>query len=104
MVQELSNNKYKELLNSDKVVVIDFYADWCVPCKTLAPTLNTISEECSKAEIVKYNTEEDELNLTSKYGIRNIPTLIFIKDGEPVDRLTGFRSKDSIISKIDSLI
>ena len=104
MVQELSNNKYKELLNSDKVVIIDFYADWCVPCKTLSPTLDTILEECNKTEIVKYNTEEDELGLTSKYGIRNIPTLIFIKNGEPVDRLTGVRSKDSIISKIDSLI
>ena len=52
MVQELSNNKYKELLNSDKIVVIDFYAEWCVPCKTLSPTLDTISEENDKVEIV----------------------------------------------------
>jgi thioredoxin 1 len=104
MVQELSNNKYKELLKSDKVVVIDFYADWCVPCKTLSPTLDAISEEIDRAEIVKYNTEEDELDLTNKYGIRNIPTLIFLRNGDPVDRLTGVRTKDSIISKIDSLI
>lgn len=104
MVQELSNNKYKELLNSDKIVVIDFYAEWCVPCKTLSPTLDTISEENDKVEIVKYNTENDELDLTNKYGIRNIPTLVFLKGGEPVDRLTGVRTKDSIISKIDSLI
>lgn len=104
MVQELSNNRYEELLKSDKVVVIDFYADWCVPCKTLSPTLDVISEEIKDAEIVKYNTEEDELDLTNKYGIRNIPTLIFIKNGEPVDRLTGVRTKESIISKIDSLI
>jgi thioredoxin 1 len=104
MVQELSNNKYKELLNSDKIVVIDFYAEWCVPCKTLSPTLDTISEENDKVEIVKYNTEDDELDLTNKYGIRNIPTLVFLKGGEPVDRLTGVRTKDSIISKIDSLI
>jgi thioredoxin 1 len=104
MVQELSNNKYKELLNSDKIVVIDFYAEWCIPCKTLSPTLDTISEENDKVEIVKYNTEDDELDLTNKYGIRNIPTLVFLKGGEPVDRLTGVRTKDSIISKIDSLI
>jgi thioredoxin 1 len=92
-----------EIQNSKKLLVVDFWAEWCGPCKALAPTLTALSEENQdKAEFVKLNVDEDPESAT-QFKIRGIPTLVFIKDGKVLDSLVGNQSKEAIQSKIRSL-
>ena len=87
-----------------KLKVLDFYADWCAPCKAMIPTINSLIEEYNKegsdVEIRKINVDV-ESELTQKYEIRGIPALVFVKDGETVATLTGAQSKDKILNKIN---
>jgi len=93
-----------EVLSTSQPVVVDFWAPWCGPCRVLSPTVSEIAEEYEgKATVAKCNVDDCE-DVAVKYGIRNIPTLIFFKDGQPVDRTVGLVSKQEIASKIDSLI
>ena len=91
-----------DVLNSEKPVVVDFYADWCGPCRALAPTLDTISDENSDVVVAKVNIEENN-DLANKYGVRSLPTLVFFKDGKPAGILVGLQSKDTILSKLEEL-
>jgi thioredoxin 1 len=88
-----------------KVEVIDFYANWCGPCKVLTPTIDSLISEFSDNELVtikKLNVDEDP-ETTEKYNVRGIPTLVFLKDGEEAARFSGVQSKDKITSKIQEL-
>ena len=87
-----------EVSKSKKLIFIDFYADWCGPCRMLAPVL----EQVTGAKIVKVNTDENA-GLASKHNISSIPKLLFMKDGQIVDQLIGLVSKQAIQSKIDAL-
>ena len=91
-----------DVLTSDKPVLVDFYADWCGPCRALAPLLDTIAEETPDAVVAKVNIEENEA-LAQKYGIQSLPTLMFFKDGKPAGVLIGMQSKDTIIKKLEEL-
>lgn len=82
------------------VVLVDFWADWCMPCKMMAPILNDVAEESGKkATVYKLNVDEQQ-QVAAKYGIRNIPTLILYKDGREVERIIGVKQKDYILSRI----
>lgn len=88
-----------------KIEVIDFYANWCGPCKALAPTIDSLMSEYSENESVtikKLNVDEDP-ETTSKFNVRGIPTLVFLKDGEEAARFSGVQSKEKIASKIQEL-
>lgn len=98
---KITDDNYTEILSQDKLVVIDFWATWCGPCQRLSPIIEQVAEEyAGKAIVGKYNTENDE-ELVEKFGIRNIPTILFVKNGEVVDRLSGAVNKLKITDTID---
>lgn len=94
-------NFQEEVLKSDKPVLVDFYADWCGPCKMLGPILEDLTKEYEgKWKIGKCNVD-DSPEITMQYGIQSIPTILFIKDGQVVDKTFGFQSKDALKAKLD---
>ena len=93
-----------EVLQSDKLVVVDFWAPWCGPCRLVGPILEEIAvDNDSKLKVVKVNVDENPA-LTQRYGIRGIPTMMFFKGGEAVEMTVGAAMKDRIQEKIDTLL
>ena len=104
MEKIINDANIAEVLASDKPVMIDFWATWCGPCRMLAPVVEEIAAEYEgRAVIGKYNVDESS-DTPMKYGIRNIPTLLFFKNGQLVDRLVGAVPKGEITAKLDSLL
>ncbi len=94
----------KEVLDSDKVVLVDFWAGWCMPCQMLGPVINDISEEIGdKAKVCKVNVDEAR-EISSKYGIMSIPAVFIFKKGEVVDQLIGLRPKEDYLSALNKYI
>ena len=104
MALEISLENIDELVASDKLLVIDFGAEWCGPCKALAPIVDILSKEYAETvNIGKCDVEEND-DVAVKYAIRNVPTLLFIKNGKIMDRLVGSVAKDSIKTKIEAYL
>lgn len=83
------------------VVLVDFWADWCMPCKMMAPILNEVAEATDgTATIYKLNVDEQQ-QVAAQYGIRSIPTMILFKDGKEVERIIGVKSKEAVIASIN---
>lgn len=94
----------KEVLQSSVPVLVDFWAPWCPPCRAIAPSLDAIAEEyAGRAKVVKVNTDE-EYDLTMRYGISNIPALLYFKDGELKDQIIGAAPQRAIAEKLAKLI
>lgn len=104
MAKEINDANYKEFLDSGKPVVIDFWAPWCGPCRSIAPIVEDLAGVYEDRAIIgKYNVDEgDELSV--EYGIRNIPTMLFFKDGQMVDKHVGTITRDALAAKIDALL
>lgn len=94
-----SENFEVEVLNSDRTVLIDFYADWCGPCKVLSPIINELANENDSVKFVKINIDEEQI-IANKYGVMSIPTLVVIKDGEELNRSVGIISKTEITDMV----
>ncbi len=102
MALKITDANYKELLAQDKLVVVDFWAEWCGPCRSIAPYVEELAAEYEgKALIGKYNVDDDNA-LSSEMGIRNIPTLLFFKGGKLVDKQVGASSKADLKAKIEA--
>ncbi len=103
-VLKVSNENYKEeVLDSEKTVLVDFYADWCGPCKMMVPVVEEISEELQdKVKVCKINVDENQ-DLAMQYGIMSIPTLVFIKNGKLEKTLVGLRDKQELISVLEQM-
>lgn len=93
----------QEVLNSDIPVLVDFYADWCGPCKMMGPIVDQLAEQYEgKIKIGKINID-DNSQIAAKYNVMSIPTFIFFKDGKAVETIVGGVSKDKLMNKLDQL-
>lgn len=96
---KITNENFNELVNSENTTLVDFYADWCGPCRMLGPVIEEIANENKDIKVGKINVDL-ERELANKFGIRSIPTMIIFKNGKEVNRLVGFLQKEEIISKL----
>ena len=102
MAKVATNTNFNELLQSDKLVIVDFWATWCGPCRMISPILDELSEEMAdKIEVVKVNVDDAD-EIAAQYRIMSIPTLIFFKDGQPVDKTVGAMPKNVLVDKINA--
>ena len=90
----------QDVLKSDKPVLLDFWAEWCGPCKVIAPTIDQLSVEyAGKMKVVKLDVDANN-EISSRYSVLNIPTLILFKDGHPVEKMIGALPKPALLAKI----
>ena len=102
MAKQLTDNELAEVLASERLVVIDFWAEWCGPCKKISPIVDELATEYEgKVDIYKCDVDENS-EVCEKFGIRNIPTLIFLKNGEVVDRHVGTATKSQLAEMIEN--
>jgi thioredoxin 1 len=99
MVLEVTDSTIADTLNTDKVVLIDFYAEWCGPCRMYGPILDEFSNENPDVIIGKVNVDNND-SIAANYGIRSIPTTIIFKNGEVVNRVSGVITKDKLIELV----
>lgn len=99
---EITDDQFEdEVVKSDKLVIVDFWAPWCGPCRAMAPVLSELAKDRSESvKVVKVNVDEQQIN-AAKLGIMTIPTLIMFKNGEPVDRMMGGYPKRSIVDRVE---
>ena len=105
MALEINDQNFDEIvLKSDKTVIVDFWAEWCGPCKMISPIVQEIGEDYKDQVIVgKLNVDENP-NTTMRFGIRNIPTILFFKNGEIADKQVGAVPKNKFVSKLEALL
>ena len=98
-VLHINQKNFEMIENSDKIVLLDFYADWCGPCRMVAPLIEEIASERSDILVAKVNVD-DEQELAGKFGVFSIPTLVVMKDGKVVKQSTGARPKAQILEML----
>ncbi|WP_085535027.1 thioredoxin [Massilibacteroides vaginae] len=104
MALEITDANFDQLVSEGKPLVIDFWAEWCGPCRMIGPLIEELATEYEgKVTIGKLDVDNND-DVVSKFGIRNIPTVLFIKDGEVVDKQVGATNKAALAAKIDAML
>ena len=102
MAKIATNTSFDELLQSEKLVIVDFWATWCGPCRMLSPLLDEVEAEMEEqVEVVKVNVDDAD-EIAMRFRIMSIPTLLFFKDGAMVDRSVGAMPKSALVDKINA--
>lgn len=104
MAQIITNGNIEELIATGKPLVLDFSASWCGPCKRIAPLIDSLAEKYEAQAIIGKIDIEEEEDLAMKYGIRNVPTVLFIKNGEVVDKQVGVASLAVFEEKLNAIL
>ncbi len=105
MAQEVNDKNFDEVvLRSDKPVIVDFWAEWCGPCRVIAPLIEQIGEEYKDKTLVVKCDVDSSPDVARRYSIRNIPTVLYFKGGQTVDKQVGAASKSSFIDKLTPLL
>lgn len=105
MAQEYTDSNFQEkVLDSDKLTMVDFWAEWCGPCRAIGPVVEELSKEYDgKVNVGKVNVDQNP-QLSINYGITSIPAIVFVKGGKVVDKLVGAQPKSNFVKKIEALI
>ena len=102
---KINDSNYEEVVAEGKPLVLDFWATWCGPCRMVGPIIEALAEEYAGRVIVgKVDVEDEADELVAKFGIRNVPTVLFIKNGEVVDKLVGAATKPKYVEKIQAML
>ena len=104
MALELTDGNIKEIINSGKPVVVDFWAEWCGPCRMVGPIVEELAKEFDGQVVVGKMDVDENVETPNEYGIRNIPTILFFKDGQVVDKQIGATQKAEKKKKIQALL
>jgi thioredoxin 1 len=105
MIKEIGDGDFNdEIMNSDKPVVVDFWANWCTPCKRLEKVIEEVAEKYGDEVNFRKVDVINNQKITSKYGVKNIPHLLFIRKGKVIDRTAGSISRDILEKKLDTLV
>lgn len=104
MALEITDSNYKELLADGKPVVIDFWAPWCGPCKMVGPIIEELASEYEGKALIGKCDVDDNDDVSSEFGIRNIPTVLFFKNGQLVDKQVGSAPKATYVAKLEALL
>lgn len=100
MVNIINNKEFDKKINIDRKVIVDCYADWCGPCRMLSPVIDELSNELVDYDFYKLNVDESQ-DISKRYGIMSIPTILIFEKGELKNKIIGFRSKDELLKEID---
>lgn len=104
MALQVTDENFNELVSSGKPMVLDFWAEWCGPCRMVSPIIDELATEYEGRVVIGKMNVDDNNDVVSRFGIRNIPTILFFKDGQVVDKQVGATPKNTIVSKIEGLL
>ena len=104
MALQITDSNFNELANSGKPMVLDFWAEWCGPCLMVSPIIDELAAEYEGRVIIGKMDVDSNDEVVGQFGVRNIPTIIFIKDGKAVDKIVGATSKDKFVAKIEAML
>ena len=101
---EITDANFEEIMNSEHPILVDFWAEWCGPCRMIAPFVEQMSTEFEGKAIIGKVDVDSNPGVAGRFGIRNIPTILFFKNGEVVDKQVGAVPKNTLVSKLETLL